>query len=265
MPIEPKGKPRLRCRSRGCLPENRLLSVANSNAANARAKRRVNHFLHDVALRRNDGCRRNNADSETAAPVTMAMMIMHMRGSGGRDQSGSADRNGGARACGTWRVLLWGHGMCFPSMGRRRPAKGSKGAVAAPGAQILVAIPDNGYEMSSGTSYSAAEVTGIVALMLQRKPALTPDQVRGILRARARDLGPKGPDVMYGAGLANAWCANGGNSAGRLRFPSHRACERRREMNNSPCLPALCGHDKTNGCDRDVLRPPLRKDNLDRQ
>ena len=51
--------------------------------------------------------------------------------------------------------------------------------VAAPGAQILVAIPDNGYEMSSGTSYSAAEVSGIVALMLQRKPDLTPDKVQG--------------------------------------------------------------------------------------
>ncbi len=51
--------------------------------------------------------------------------------------------------------------------------------VAAPGAQILVAIPDNGYEMSSGTSYSAAEVSGIVALMLQRKPDLTPDKVEG--------------------------------------------------------------------------------------
>jgi subtilisin family serine protease len=79
--------------------------------------------------------------------------------------------------------------------------------VAAPGAQILVAIPDNGYEMSSGTSYSAAEVSGIVALMLQRKPDLTPDKVKAILRATAKDLGPKGPDAMYGAGLADAYGA----------------------------------------------------------
>ena len=42
-------------------------------------------------------------------------------------------------------------------------------AVAAPGAQLLVAIPDGGYEVSSGTSYSAAEVSGIVALMLGAK------------------------------------------------------------------------------------------------
>lgn len=80
-------------------------------------------------------------------------------------------------------------------------------ALAAPGSQILVAIPDNGYEMSSGTSYSAAEVSGIVALMLQRNPDLTPDKIRAILRASAKDLGPKGPDIMFGAGLANAYGA----------------------------------------------------------
>ena len=80
-------------------------------------------------------------------------------------------------------------------------------AMAAPGAQILVAIPDGGYEVSSGTSYSAAEVSGIVALMLERKPDLTPDKVRAILLATAKDLGPKGHDIMFGAGLADAYGA----------------------------------------------------------
>jgi len=85
--------------------------------------------------------------------------------------------------------------------------RGNHIALAAPGAQIMVAIPDGGYEVASGTSYSAAEVAGIAALMLERKPNLTPDQVRGILRATARDLGPKGHDVMFGAGLADAYGA----------------------------------------------------------
>jgi subtilisin family serine protease len=80
-------------------------------------------------------------------------------------------------------------------------------AVAAPGAQVLVAIPDGGYEVSSGTSYSAAEVSGIVALMLQRDPKLTPNKVRDILLTTAKDLGPKGRDVMFGAGLADAYDA----------------------------------------------------------
>jgi subtilisin family serine protease len=80
-------------------------------------------------------------------------------------------------------------------------------ALAAPGAQILVAAPDGSYDVSSGTSYSAAEVSGIVALMIQRKSDLTPAQVRNILRATAKDLGPKGPDTMFGAGLADAYSA----------------------------------------------------------
>jgi hypothetical protein len=80
-------------------------------------------------------------------------------------------------------------------------------AVAAPGTQILVAIPGSGYEVSSGTSYSAAEVSGIVALMLERRQDLSPNKVRDILLATAKDLGPKGRDVMFGAGLADAYAA----------------------------------------------------------
>ncbi len=104
--------------------------------------------------------------------------------------------------------------------------RGNYIAVAAPGAQILVAIPDGGYEVSSGTSYSAAEVSGIVALMLERKGDLTPDNVRAILMATAKDLGPKGRDPMFGAGLVDAYGAlmagkgagdGGGAAAGRAR------------------------------------------------
>ena len=80
-------------------------------------------------------------------------------------------------------------------------------AIAAPGDQILVVIPDGGYEVSSGTSYAAAEVSGIVALMLQREPDRTPDKAREILLATAKDLGPKGRDPEFGAGLADAYGA----------------------------------------------------------
>jgi subtilisin family serine protease len=85
--------------------------------------------------------------------------------------------------------------------------RGPHVAIAAPGAQILVAIPDGAYEVSSGTSYSAAEVSGIVALMLERKGDLTPDNVRDILMATAKDLGAKGRDPLFGAGLADAYGA----------------------------------------------------------
>ena len=80
-------------------------------------------------------------------------------------------------------------------------------SVAAPGTDIMVAIPDAGFEVASGTSFSAAEVSGIVAMMLERKGDLAPDTVRRILESTAKDIGPKGRDVMFGAGLADAYGA----------------------------------------------------------
>jgi subtilisin family serine protease len=85
--------------------------------------------------------------------------------------------------------------------------RGDYVAIAAPGADILVVNAEGGYEALSGTSFSAAEVSGIVALMLQREPALSPDKARDILMATAKDLGPKGRDPLFGAGLADAYGA----------------------------------------------------------
>jgi hypothetical protein len=85
--------------------------------------------------------------------------------------------------------------------------RGNYIAVAAPGSQIMVAIPDGGYEMSSGTSHAAAEVSGIVALMLERKPGMTPDQARATLLTTAKDIGAPGRDPLFGAGLADAYAA----------------------------------------------------------
>ena len=80
-------------------------------------------------------------------------------------------------------------------------------AVAAPGVDVLIAVPDRGYQVSTGTSFSAAQVRGTVALMLQHKGTLTPDQVRATLLATARDLGPAGRDDSFGAGLTDAYRA----------------------------------------------------------
>lgn len=60
--------------------------------------------------------------------------------------------------------------------------------LAAPGVDLLVAAPDGAYEVSTGTSLSAAEVSGVAALMLQRKPGLTPEAVRAALLATARPV-----------------------------------------------------------------------------
>src|SRR5207302_1557282 len=54
-------------------------------------------------------------------------------------------------------------------------------AVAAPGVDILVPAPDGGYQLTTGTSVAAAEVSGVVALLIERNPRLTPKDVRRIL------------------------------------------------------------------------------------
>ncbi len=85
--------------------------------------------------------------------------------------------------------------------------RGSYIAVAAPGVDILVPAPNAGVQLTSGTSVAAAQVSGIVALLVERNRSLSPDQARNALMSTARHLGPPARDDGYGAGLANAWRA----------------------------------------------------------
>ena len=70
--------------------------------------------------------------------------------------------------------------------------RGGHIAIAAPGVDIFLPAPDEKYQMTSGTSFSAAYVSGLAALMLERNPALDPAEVRAILMKTARDLGSPG-------------------------------------------------------------------------
>jgi hypothetical protein len=85
--------------------------------------------------------------------------------------------------------------------------RGSYIALAAPGVDIFLPAPDEKYQMTSGTSFSAAYISGLAALLLERNPALKPDEVRAILTKTARDLGSPGRDDLFGAGEADAFAA----------------------------------------------------------
>jgi subtilisin family serine protease len=76
-------------------------------------------------------------------------------------------------------------------------------SVASPGVDVLAPAPQESYQMSTGTSIATAHVSGVVALMLERDPTLTPADVRKILESTATDLGPKGKDTQFGWGLVN--------------------------------------------------------------
>jgi subtilisin family serine protease len=85
--------------------------------------------------------------------------------------------------------------------------RGSHVALSAPGVDIFLPAPDDKYQMTSGTSFAAAYISGLAALMLERNPALKPDEVRAILMKTARDLGAPGRDDLFGAGEADAYAA----------------------------------------------------------
>jgi filamentous hemagglutinin family protein len=76
-------------------------------------------------------------------------------------------------------------------------------AVAAPGVDILVPAPDNTFQLTTGTSVASAEVSGIAALLLERNPALGPEDVRKILTASAHRLGKGDRDDDFGSGLVD--------------------------------------------------------------
>ncbi|HXF55723.1 MAG TPA: S8 family serine peptidase [Hyphomicrobiaceae bacterium] len=83
--------------------------------------------------------------------------------------------------------------------------RGTYIAVAAPGVDILAPTSGHAHELHSGTSFAAAHVSGIVALMLERNPHLSPETARLALTAAANDLGPPGHDEEFGAGRVNAY------------------------------------------------------------
>ncbi|MFV1989928.1 MAG: S8 family serine peptidase, partial [Acidimicrobiales bacterium] len=78
--------------------------------------------------------------------------------------------------------------------------------VVAPGVGIVSAQndSDSAYGTKSGTSFAAPQVAGLVALMLQADPSLTPSQVRFHLQQTATDRGAPGRDPLYGSGIVDA-------------------------------------------------------------
>ncbi|OGH59803.1 MAG: hypothetical protein A2725_02180 [Candidatus Magasanikbacteria bacterium RIFCSPHIGHO2_01_FULL_33_34] len=83
-------------------------------------------------------------------------------------------------------------------------SEGVEVEVSAPGVNILSTYKGGSYTTLSGTSMASPHVTGVIALLLESNPLLTPVQVRTTLQTTANDLGDIGHDNVYGYGLVDA-------------------------------------------------------------
>jgi len=62
--------------------------------------------------------------------------------------------------------------------------------LAAPSVDIMTTVPNGHYDLLSGSSFAAAQVSGVAALLLERNPKLTPAELAAIIRKTARPLSP---------------------------------------------------------------------------
>jgi len=80
-------------------------------------------------------------------------------------------------------------------------------ALAAPGVNVLEAAPRATYNFTTGTSVAAAHVSGVVALILERNPAIDVATLEEVLFSTAKDLGAPGRDSLFGYGLVDPYRA----------------------------------------------------------
>jgi hypothetical protein len=97
-----------------------------------------------------------------------------------------------------------GH-ICYINAGGRclDPIRTTDFFVVAPGVNILAADAEGTTKFVSGTSPSAALVSGGMALMRQAWPQLRPEQLVQLVLTTARDLGAPGTDTVYGRGMVD--------------------------------------------------------------
>ncbi len=68
------------------------------------------------------------------------------------------------------------------------PAGHFAATLAAPGVDILTTMPHGTYDLFSGSSAAAAEISGIAALLLEKNPRLTPPEIAAILHKTAHPI-----------------------------------------------------------------------------
>jgi subtilisin family serine protease len=114
--------------------------------------------------------------------------------------------------------LLHQPGVIEVASSGSQPAPG--GVVYAPGREILTLLPGGHYDFASGDSIATAQVSGVVALLLAKKPALSAADVDRLLRDTSTHSG--GGDIRVDACAAmvslvhQGSCSTAGNIEQRV-------------------------------------------------
>lgn len=94
----------------------------------------------------------------------------------------------------------------------RNANRGSYVDLSAPGVNIWTALPGGREGFRTGTSFAAPYVTGIIAANLAGQTSRPKNKSAVLSQLSIRDLGPVGPDQIFGRGLAMAPKQCGGRS-----------------------------------------------------
>lgn len=106
---------------------------------------------------------------------------------------------------------------------RRSPfsSTGSLVSIAAPGEAIITTAVNSRYRRVNGTSFAAPYVAAAAAMLRERFPQITTDEIRSMLEVSSLDLGAPGWDPSFGAGRlrADVALAQAGFSILRITSP----------------------------------------------
>ena len=89
------------------------------------------------------------------------------------------------------------------AVGSAGTALAIEGEVLAPGEHVLATTLNGSWGFLSGSSFAAAQVSGIVALLLEKSPKLKPAQISSVLREHVHHAGSESSVVDACAALAS--------------------------------------------------------------
>ncbi len=115
---------------------------------------------------------------------------------------------------------------------------GSRLALMAPGTNVMSDNFIGGTKAYSGTSMAAPHVAAAAAMLLESKPGLGPEEVKGILQSSARDAGDKGWDLFYASGILdiNSALNATGSTKFNILFPMDQANFNRDKVQSIPVV-----------------------------